>query len=159
VVEIGVWAGRSLVPMALALKALNKGKIIGIDPWDAKASIEGMTGENLKWWQEVDHEKIFQQCCDWLTRAGINLFVDIHRCRSDQFQPPPQIDILHIDGCHGEKASCYDVDKYADKVRVGGLLFMDDVLWARKATDKLAGLGFVELYKMDTGSMYQRIRI
>ena len=38
VVEIGIWAGRSLIPMALALKKVGAGKIIGIDPWRAEES-------------------------------------------------------------------------------------------------------------------------
>ena len=38
IVEVGVWAGRSLIPMALSLKYLGKGKILGIDPWRAADS-------------------------------------------------------------------------------------------------------------------------
>lgn len=38
VVEVGIWAGRSFVPMALALKQIGKGQIIGIDPWKAEES-------------------------------------------------------------------------------------------------------------------------
>ena len=41
VVELGVWAGRSLIPMALALRYNKVGKAIAIDPWDSKASAEG----------------------------------------------------------------------------------------------------------------------
>ena len=32
VVEIGVWRGSSLLPMALALKELGRGQIVGVDP-------------------------------------------------------------------------------------------------------------------------------
>ena len=31
VVEIGVWRGSSLLPMALALKELGRGQIVGVD--------------------------------------------------------------------------------------------------------------------------------
>ena len=34
IVEVGVWGGKSLVPMANALRANGSGKIYGIDPWD-----------------------------------------------------------------------------------------------------------------------------
>src|ERR1035437_4079135 len=66
IVEVGVWAGRSIVPMGLALKKLAEmnpsakhGRIIGIDPWKAEESAKEMTGEDFKWWSSVDHERIF----------------------------------------------------------------------------------------------------
>ncbi|MBI2810794.1 MAG: class I SAM-dependent methyltransferase [Candidatus Melainabacteria bacterium] len=45
VVEIGVFGGKSLVPMACALRANQKGRIYGIDPWDNKESVRGLTEE------------------------------------------------------------------------------------------------------------------
>ena len=38
IVEIGVWGGRSLIPMASALKSLGEGIAYGIDPWDSLES-------------------------------------------------------------------------------------------------------------------------
>src|SRR4051812_47320274 len=59
VVQIGVWAGRSLIPMALACQSVHKGIVIGIDPWSPDASAEGQIGENLAWWKDVaPHESI-----------------------------------------------------------------------------------------------------
>jgi predicted O-methyltransferase YrrM len=39
IVEVGVFGGRSFLPMALALKELGKGMAIGIDPWSPAASV------------------------------------------------------------------------------------------------------------------------
>src|SRR5580704_14076834 len=60
IVEIGVWGGKSLLPMAYTLMRVGlNGKIYGIDPWDNQASIEGVTHEsNLAYWSQVDHEGV-----------------------------------------------------------------------------------------------------
>jgi predicted O-methyltransferase YrrM len=163
VVEVGIWAGRSLIPMALALKQVGRGRLIGIDPWKAKESAKEMTGEDLKWWSGVDHEAIFQQFTKWVSDTGVGPFTEIHRCRSDQFDTKRMldtyglIDLLHIDGSHGEQASTYDVEHYARFVRVGGLMYFDDIAWAKKAAEMLPGMGFQRLYIIDGGMMLQRL--
>jgi predicted O-methyltransferase YrrM len=159
VVEIGIWSGRSFIPMALALKKVGAGKIIGIDPWRSEESAKEMTGEDLEWWSKVDHEAIMKQFTDWISSTGVGPFAEIHRCRSDQFDGSkiPLIDLLHIDGGHGEIASVHDVDNFARKVRVGGFLYFDDIAWAKKAAGMLPGMGFQRLYIIDGGMMMQRL--
>src|SRR5271170_6961170 len=49
VVEIGVFAGRSLLPMALALKANGSGKVIGIDPYDSQESAKDEFPDSAVW--------------------------------------------------------------------------------------------------------------
>lgn len=163
VVEIGIWAGRSLLPMALAMKQIGKGKIVGLDPWKAEASVQGITGEDLKWWATVDHERVFNDFNNWITQDAVGQFVEIHRCRSDEFDHKKMItekgliDICHIDGNHGEAASVYDVTHYAANVRVGGFLYFDDLARAKKAAEMLPGMGFQMLYIIDGGGMFQRL--
>jgi len=163
VVEIGIWAGRSLLPMALAMKQVGKGKIVGLDPWSPEASVEGISGEDLKWWATVDHERVFNDFNNWIAQDNVGTFIEIHRCRSDQFDHKKMvkdrglIDICHIDGNHGEAASVYDVVHYAANVRVGGLLYFDDLAWAKKASEMLPGMGFQMLYIIDGGGMFQRL--
>ena len=67
------------------------------------------------------------------------------------------IDLLHIDGHHGDEASNYDVDHYATRVRVGGFCYFDDIAWGKTACDKLPLLGFKTLYTIDGGIMCQRL--
>ena len=51
VVEIGVFGGKSVIPMAVGLKANGRGMIYGIDPWDTDASTMWLEEEtNKKWW-------------------------------------------------------------------------------------------------------------
>ena len=160
IVEIGIWSGKSFIPMAMALKYLkSKGAIIGLDPWSVAASVEGQEGEHKDWWAKVDHEQIYQTFTAELVKTGVAPWTKVFRCRSDEWKLPNDllIDLLHIDGNHGEFASTYDVTHFAPRVRVGGLLFFDDLAWAAKASAMLPILGFKPLFDEDGGSMYQRI--
>ena len=162
IMEIGVWAGASFIPMSLALKRVKgTGRIIGIDPWDSKASAEGLTGQDQDWWAKADHERIYSDFQKSIAETGVGPWVEVFRQRSDQYKIKDDlvIDLLHIDGNHGEEASLYDVNNFATRVRVGGFLFMDDVHWAAKAAEAIPKLGFQELFRQDTGVFYQRMRI
>ena len=163
VCEVGVWAGRSFVPMALTLKKLGGGIAVGIDPWKAEESAKEMSGDHLEWWSKTDHEAIFNEFTKWISDLQLGQCTEIHRCRSDEFNHKAMIekygliDFLHLDGNHGEKASVYDVKHYASNVRVGGLLFFDDVEWAKTAVSMLPGLGFRRLYFIEGGAVFQRL--
>src|ERR1700683_5195449 len=57
VVEIGVYTGRSFLPMALAVKHCGKGIAIGIDAWNPEVAAEGEDKANAQWWKEtVPHD-------------------------------------------------------------------------------------------------------
>lgn len=133
VVEIGVWGGKSLVPMAHALKILNNGMIYGIDPWDNAASIKGMEGDNLEWWEKVDHEMIFQGLLSRIKEFNLEDRIELIRTTSELAPSIPNIDILHIDGNHSEDASNLDVIKWVPLVKKGGVIIFDDMTWGTNA--------------------------
>ena len=160
-VEIGVFGGRSLVPIAMACEAIGSGIVIGIDPWSPDASAEGYTDENQRWWSSIDHEAIYQKFLRNLTVLGIESRVTVWRAKSDEVIPPATIDLLHVDGQHTDQA-VRDVRRFASNIRLGGLCCMDDIAWVgggvRRAVDVLEALGFVRLYDIGTGAMFQRCR-
>jgi predicted O-methyltransferase YrrM len=133
VVEIGVWGGRSLVPMAFALKELGYGKVYGIDPWSAVASVEGMDKINKDWWGAIDHEAIYQDLAHKVHLFGLVNHVKLIKSTSVAAEPINNIGLLHIDGNHSEEASLYDVMKWAPFVKKGGLIVFDDVTWGTTA--------------------------
>lgn len=163
VVEIGVFGGKSLIPMALACQALGSGKVIGIDPWSAAASAEGYEGANKEWWTtKVDHDAIYHRFCTALLNLGLTeKHVEIFRKKSDDVTPPEVIDLLHVDGQHTDQA-LRDVERFATKVRCGGFCFTDDDNWSgggpAAACKRLLEIGFVPLYKSGTGTAFQRAR-
>lgn len=136
VVEIGVYGGKSLVPMAFALRELGNGVVIGIDPWSSAESAVGMDGVNHDFWSKLDHEKIYQGLLDKVNKFGLSGNIMLLRETSESAMPIPDIDILHIDGNHSEETSLLDVYKWVPFVKKGGLIIFDDVNWAttNKAT-------------------------
>lgn len=163
VVEIGVWGGRSLLPMAAACRHIGHGKVIGIDPWQPQASSEGMTGQDLKWWGSVDHEKIYQAFAANLRALDLTQWVDVIRKRSDDVcldHLTPGIGFLHLDGNHSDQAD-KDVKRFAGLIENGGLIFCDDLNWTGggviKAVARLEKMGFQKLLDLDTGALFKKV--
>lgn len=158
-VEIGVFGGRSLIPMAMAHAFTGNGVAIGIDPWEKQCSLNGMTGENAQWWANVDHEAIYQQFLRAANRQIVEGWLNVVRQDSDTYalrpDGPKVIDLLHIDGNHGPQA-VNDVNLYATRIRAGGILIMDDVDWAAEAVTRVRDLNFNFLYPLGTGAVFQK---
>ncbi len=130
IVEIGVWGGKSLIPMAYALNYNGKGKIYGVDPWSTQESAEGMDGVNHTWWSSVDHVKILKGLQVKIQEFHLQDQIVLIRTTSEHCPVISDIDILHIDGNHSDKASFLDVIKWVPLVKSGGLIIFDDVNWA-----------------------------
>jgi hypothetical protein len=159
IVEIGVFGGKSLIPMALAMKAAGAGEVVGIDPWSNAAAIEGYDGANRDWWSSVDLERVYNSFLTMRDRLGLS--IRVIRAKSDAVEWIDPIGLLHIDGQHTDQAA-RDV-RFAKYVNVGGYVVVDDIGWVNSsgtrvsvAVDALTTLGFVELYKLGTGAVFQR---
>jgi predicted O-methyltransferase YrrM len=167
--EIGVFSGRSLLPVALALKEIGSGIVMAIDPFSPEASAEGYDDQNAEWWKNIaNHEYAWKQLNQWIDETKCGGVVNILRIKSDEATMTGPLDLLHIDGQHTSQAQ-KDVARFASKVRVGGIVFMDDCSWTnngiahvRKAADDLLALGFVKLYgiysKGNDCEIFQRIK-
>lgn len=131
IVEIGVWGGKSLLPMAHTLKwRPEKGKIYGIDPWDNQASIEGASHEsNIAYWSTIDHEGVLARLQKVISDWELDDYVELIRATSKDALPIENIDILHIDGNHSDVTSYIDVTKWVPLVRKGGWIIFDDMNW------------------------------
>ena len=130
IVEIGVWGGKSLVPMAFTLKMCEKGKIYGIDPWSNLASAEGVMHEGSRtFWMTVDHEDIMKKLIDHIERLQLEDQIELIRATSLDAPPISNIDLLHIDGNHSDETSYIDVTKWVPLVRSGGFIIFDDMNW------------------------------
>lgn len=132
-VEVGVFGGKSLIPMAMACDFQQKGVCWGIDPWRKQDAIEDIKDEaHINWWKSCNLELTYQRFMAQLIQNNIT-----HRCNhlrgSGEFYaqlfPAKSIDVLHIDGNHSEKKSIQDVNLWLPKVRKGGYVFFDDIAW------------------------------
>lgn len=161
-VEIGVYAGKSFIPMALAHQAIKFGRIIGIDPYSNAAAVEGYTGDHKEWWgKTVNLEAILSAFMAHVQYFQVEEYCMLHRVKSDDFEVPAEVSLLHIDGQHSDQA-IRDVQRYAPAVRSGGIVVMDDLGWpgggVGRAVETLLGLGFEKLYDLDGGAVYQKTK-
>lgn len=139
VVEIGVWGGKSLIPMAYALRENGDGKIYGIDPWASHESIKGMDGVNKEWWGSVNHQKILDGLIQKINHYDLNDHIELLRTTSEKAAPIYDIGLIHFDGNHSEEYSYYDVVKWVPFVKKGGIIVFDDIGWStpdNAGTDK-----------------------
>jgi predicted O-methyltransferase YrrM len=144
--EIGVYAGRSLIAIALAQQALSNDRTVyGIDPWSNAASTAGWDDANGAWWSGVDHDDIYRKAQSHLVATGTDSTALLIRATSDCIAslitapcPAPFLDLLHIDGNHSAAQSQRDVACFAPLVRPGGIICFDDTNWeSTKAAQQL----------------------
>lgn len=160
VLEIGTWAGKSAIPMLLALKQIGAGKLICIDPWKANASEQGQTNDaDKQWWAKADHEMIYQTFLANIDKHQLTPFLEIRRVTSDESDVPAELAIVHLDGNHGPDA-LRDAQKFAPAIRRYGFCVLDDLNWTggfvKLAESWLLDNGFIRLHDLGTGAVYMK---
>jgi predicted O-methyltransferase YrrM len=164
--EVGVWYGKSLLPVALMHQHLGQGKVIAVDPWHSGCSVAGQVNpQDAEWWNRQDIHEVAYRAFDARVRSlELQKFVEVHRMHSDEFDPPQNIGLLSVDGNHGDQA-IKDVQRYAPMVKRGGFLVADDLNWTGgsvlRAVELLPDLGFIERYKVvnsqENWAVFQRL--
>ena len=134
-VDIGTFGGRSLLPVALTLKHLGKGVVIGIDPWDKIESLKhfGMTDDprHIDWWGRIDFNDIYRSFVSMLKRHNLENYCRVIKATSEKAASQiDTIDIVYIDGNHTDYMVLRDVELYLPKVRQGGYIWLNDTTWA-----------------------------
>lgn len=130
-VEIGVFGGRSLIPVAAVLKELGRGIVYGIETWSPIIATENPTNElNDQWWQAVDFNFVKSSFLNFIGKHDLVSYIKLVEVPSSNAAILfSSIDFLHIDGSHSVVNSSEDVLLYAMKVKKGGIIIMDDVNW------------------------------
>lgn len=130
ILEIGVYGGRSLVPMAVAARSVG-GKVYGIDPWCEVDSLEHVENEsNRNFWANVNYDEMLADLEAKIRSFGLADTVELIRTSSEEADPIGEIDLLHIDGNHSEYTSYLDVRKWVPYVKTGGWIVFDDLYWS-----------------------------
>ena len=130
IVEIGVFGGSSLLPMAVAASTYG-GIVYGIDPWAVEPCLVGMEDKaNRDWWQQnVDLETIYRDLTLQVAKLGLQN-VELIRQTSDATAFVQPIGLLHIDGNHSYEPCRRDFRKWIPMVKAGGVVVCDDVGWS-----------------------------
>jgi hypothetical protein len=161
--ELGIFSGRSFFGLALAHKAIGHGVAVGVDPWSVPAAVEGYTGGNRQYWNDMKFDTIESGFMTALKTLELESVTKILKQKSDDVVPPKNIGVLHIDSQHTEQA-IRDVTRFAPHVKRGGVAILDDLSWANdgdrpvlRAVDELKKLGFVDLYAVDDWAAFKRV--
>ncbi len=137
VVEIGVYRGRLLLPLALTAMSQGAGEVIGIDPYTAQAAEqhdEHASPLDLETWPHgIDWDGLYAQVNLAIANHGLERWCRVLRTRSEDSArkfSAGAIDLLHIDGNHDHASVIRDVELYVPKVKIGGYVVLDDTSWA-----------------------------
>lgn len=137
IVEIGVFAGRSAVAMAMACQSIGCGHVHGIDPWTNAAALEGgTTPENDAWWAKLDMKQIYRTCVSTAKTLGVEdwlTLIEKHDADVLKDFDEGSIDLIHLDSNHSEAVSVRSVRDWVPKLKSGGFFAMDDSDWATTA--------------------------
>ena len=131
-VELGVFGGKSLLPVAAALKAIGKGVVIGIDPFDGEIVSKSydpiLDSDDVAYWAQVDFKGLTSHLAGQIRKHALNEHVLLINNTSDaSISLLPPIDILYIDGCLTEAASSQDASLYLPLVKKGGYIWVSNV--------------------------------
>lgn len=168
IVEVGVFGGRSLVPMAMAMDYIQRLGIVqdckldGIDAYSNEAAeARDVDGPNKDWWKSVNLEVIQQMAKDAVIRHKVGHIVDFLVCTSVQAVvkiDDLSLDLVHVDGSHNQEESTRDVEIWWPKLRSGGVMVMDDTNWPSVASARAlaARLGAL-VHHNEAWEAYQKV--
>lgn len=151
-VELGVFGGRSLIPMGLAHKEKGTGFVLGVDPWKKEACLEGTNDPlNDEWWKNLDLKAIYQSCQDAIARLELEGYCETLRMTSQSVSilfPDNLIDIIHQDSNHNTETILSELKLWIPKLKMGGYWVADDTDWkeAVEGYSKLPEFG-LELFE------------
>lgn len=174
-VELGVYAGRSLLPIGLAVKDLKDLKdhednedneddsfVYGIDSWDIPSCLEGLNDKaNDEWWSKLDIKMIYNCAKNLLKKYKLTDIVKLKKNKSynecNNFNDN-SIDLLHQDSNHSTEISCKEILLYNQKIKSGGFWIMDDTDWnsTKEAQNLILTLGYTCYDNFNTWKIYRK---
>ena len=138
-VEIGVYRGRFLLPVAFILRSLGRGPAIGIDPYSALHATQHDLAELHpnpevveRWTSALDWDAVYEEVRRMIDEfdLGAACLIDRRPSRDAATDLPDEgIDLLHVDGNHDRRQVEEDLSLYLPKLRRGGIVVMDDLSW------------------------------
>lgn len=161
-VELGVFGGKSLIPIGLACRHVGIGVATGIDPWSISAALEHQNDpDHVQWWSKDVNLKLIEELCyDAIDVNNLKDHCFIVKTGSDGVANmflDRSIGFFHLDANHSEEVSCRHVLLWTQKIEKDGILVMDDIDWPsqRKAVDLIMQAGFIRIGGDDKYGIYQ----
>lgn len=132
VIEVGVYGGRSLMPMALGVFRNGFGTVHGVDAWRSDACTEGEPDGWTEVWKTHDFEAVYQQFLKAACEPPFDGIIKIwreHLLKAAELFADQYFDIVHEDGNHSPLIVGQSVRLWAKKLKVGGVFVWDDPGW------------------------------
>ena len=161
-VELGIFAGRAILSMAMAHRDINKGVAHGCDPWNPIACTEGNNDpRNDEWWSNLNHYDYMQYFIQIIIKHRLLDFCQWYRIKSQtmvKLFDDKSISVMHQDANHSELTSCQEVKNWDSKIKSGGYWFMDDTNWpsTQKALGMLDDKGYKRLEEHEDWMLFQK---
>jgi FkbM family methyltransferase len=169
VLEVGIYGGRSLIPMALAVREhAPDGRVYGVESWSSDAAEETATDAvGDVWWRNVELEAVKARFLRNLLDNELAGIVNILEMSSDEALRclaaigPFELDLIHVNGSRAEAQALHGVRSWSGLLRPGGILVLDGIAWPsmQEARAYLAGsLSVVEEVFESEGAAYGAYR-
>lgn len=129
-VEVGVYTGSSVLPVAAALKYLGSGHIYAIDAWSNEVAVKnvGINDPNYWWWWTLNMEQVKYQFISLLDEWALHRYCRVIHAPSERTADQiSEIDFLHLDGSMSEEGSLLDVQLFLPKVKSGGYILLSNL--------------------------------
>ena len=131
-VEIGIHGGRSIIPIALALRDNKAGHVVGVETW----STEAITGAGITetkndfGWSVADFGAIKRSFLNHVIQEDLHGYIKLLELSSERAaRVIDEIQFIHIDGNHSMCGAARDVGNYLPKLCSGGVIVFDDIEW------------------------------
>lgn len=135
-VEIGVFEGKSLFVIGMALRFNNAGRVWGVDAWDRDTAIESAVEPlNRQWWASmVDHAHFYRVTRIRVGTFGLGQQCELIRSRSDDAATLARfadagVNLFHLDGNHSPGMPLRDVKAWFPKLAPNCTILLDDMGW------------------------------
>ena len=164
-IELGVFGGRSLLPIAFGHKETGHGIVMGVDAWRQTASVEGLNDKaNDEWWSNLDYDDIYASCLDSIKQFGLDDIVILCRAKSmmvNKFIQDDSVGFIHQDSNHSQEITCNEVEAFWPKLKKGGIWVSDDTNWptVQMSLRMLENLGAVRLSVIDSEDKMQQFTV
>lgn len=163
-VELGVFGGRSLIPMALAHKQKGTGFCIGIDSWKKDTSLHGTNDPaNDEYWSNVDFPSVYRSVQQAIELHSLQDYCDTLRISSQaaaKLFNDSVIDILHQDSAHNVETITEELELWIPKLKVGGYWIADDTDWkeAKGGYNKLPEYGLELIEDHEKWQIWRKVK-
>lgn len=133
-IEIGVFSGKSIIPMAMVLKYNCKGIVFGIDCWNEFDATRGYekNDNNYKWWSQINYDYYHSITLDKIKENKLSDYCRLIKQSSEKAANlfiDNTIDFIHFDGNHNENFTFQDIINYFPKIKDGGYILLNDPNW------------------------------